>query len=132
MIQPNPLSPEQIDRFRTALLDERWKVRESLERLHSDAARSTPESRGETTARTHLADLGSELHEQEEDLGLAEKFGRSIGEIDLALERIEEGSYGVCEACGSSIPVERLEAIPSAACCARCQWLREQGLEEAS
>src|SRR5262245_27517262 len=108
MIQPNPLRPEQIDRFRAARFDERWKLRESLDRLHNDAARSTPESRGETTARTHLADLGSELYDQEEDLGLAEKFGRSIGDIDRALERMDEGSYGVCENCGAVIPVDRL------------------------
>ncbi len=49
-----------------------------------------------------------------------------LAEIERALEKIREGTYGVCEACGRNIPVARLEAIPTATLCVRCQQAWEQ------
>ncbi|WP_101256393.1 TraR/DksA C4-type zinc finger protein [Streptomyces barkulensis] len=46
---------------------------------------------------------------------------RVLAEIDLALARLEDGTYGVCEGCGSAIPAERLEILPYASRCVGCQ-----------
>jgi RNA polymerase-binding transcription factor len=130
MIQPkSPLDGLQLHRFRDRLLEERRRLQESLSRLYGEAVQNNPENLGDTTARTHLADLGSETFEQSQNLGLAEQASRTITETDRALERIEQGTYGICESRGRPISTDRLEAIPSASRCAACQSTFEQGLD---
>jgi RNA polymerase-binding protein DksA len=132
MIQPAGfLDVQQIQRFADLLTEERLRLQTSLTRLYTEAVQNTPEQSGEGTARTHLADLGTDSFEQSADLGLAEQISRTITDIDRAFDRIEEGTYGVCQGCGKAISIERLEAIPSAARCAQCQWAVERGAEEA-
>lgn len=132
MIQPrSPLDESQLRRFRDLLVEERMRLKDSRDRLYGAAVDDTPQNRGETTERTHLADLGTETFEQSQDLGLAEQAGRTISEIDHALERIDHGTYGICESCDRPIAIERLEAIPYAPRCAACQSSVERGLEEA-
>ena len=79
---------------------------------------------------THLADLGTETFDQEANFGLVEQFSRALTSVDHALERLDQGAYGICEACGSPIPVERLEAIPAATRCAVCQARAEREADE--
>jgi DnaK suppressor protein len=50
-----------------------------------------------------------------------------LGRIEAALERIEDGTYGICEECGVKIPKKRLNAIPFAAMCVKCASQYEQG-----
>ena len=125
------LTEEQLYRFRELLIEERGKVRESLARLHREGIQENPENLGDTLVRTHLADLGSETFDQEENFGLAEQFSEVLGSIDRALDLLGEGRYGICESCGTPIPVERLEAIPYATRCAQCQVRTESGEAEA-
>jgi DnaK suppressor protein len=75
---------------------------------------------------THMADLGSDNFDQELMLNLLGSEKDVLDQIDAALERIQDGSYGQCEACGKAIPKARLEAIPYAALCVRCASQREQ------
>lgn len=128
MIQPRPphLSPETIEHLRAQLIEERVRLRELADRLADSASRNSPENLGDTTAKTHLADLGTEAFGQASDLGLAEQAGRRVSEIDGALDRMERGTFGICETCGGGIAPERLEALPSASRCAACQWKAEQ------
>ena len=58
---------------------------------------------------------------------LAEVESRELGRIEVALERMREGQYGVCEGCGTSIPMARLNALPYATFCVKCQREVEQG-----
>ena len=50
----------------------------------------------------------------------ATRARRTVADIDDALARIEDGSYGICESCGRPIPVARLDALPHARTCVRC------------
>jgi DnaK suppressor protein len=68
----------------------------------------------------HMADLGSDNFEQEFTLSLMESEEGTLERIEAALERIEDGTYGVCEECGVRIPRKRLEAVAYAAMCVRC------------
>jgi DnaK suppressor protein len=91
----------------------------------ADAALS--QNRSETSSLPiHLADLGSDNFEQELTLSLVGSEKEALDKIELALERIVEGSYGKCEDCGKRIPESRLEAIPYAAVCVQCAALHEQ------
>ena len=68
----------------------------------------------------HMADLGSDNYEQEFTLSLMENDEGTLEAIELALERIEDGTYGQCDECGVKIPKARLNAIPFAPTCVKC------------
>jgi DnaK suppressor protein len=59
--------------------------------------------------------------ERERDLALSAQASAAVDEIDLAIIKIHDGSYGICEQCGSAIPKERLRALPYAALCVECK-----------
>ena len=68
----------------------------------------------------HMADIGSDNFEQEFTLQLMQSEEGTLNLIEVALERIEEGTYGECEACGVRIPKARLNALPYATTCVKC------------
>lgn len=68
----------------------------------------------------HLADIGSENFEQEFTLSLMENDEETLGQIEAALERIEDGVYGSCVECEGKISKTRLNAIPYTALCIKC------------
>ncbi len=74
----------------------------------------------------HPADTGSELFERSKDFSLHEKHVRTLKEIDEALQKIEEGTYGYCTVCGKGIELQRLEALPYAERCLECEKLQEE------
>jgi RNA polymerase-binding transcription factor DksA len=73
-----------------------------------------------SNAPLHLGDVGSEAYSQELGATLLENEQYLEGEIGAALDRIEKGSFGKCESCNKSIPLERLEALPYARHCVPC------------
>jgi RNA polymerase-binding transcription factor DksA len=74
----------------------------------------------------HAADAANEEAERESDYLLVSTQGRDLQEIEEALQRLDEGIYGACEACGSDIERRRLEVLPSARFCLRCQERQER------
>jgi len=107
------------DRFREALEKERSQLRSQIE--HHDIGNSSlTDEIGElmsSSADNHLADTASETFERELDEGLEEGAMRRLREVDEALARITDGTYGTCAVCGREIPPERLEAVPWATLC---------------
>ena len=75
----------------------------------------------------HIADHASDLVERELDQSLGENADNVIAEIDGALGRIEDGSYGSCAVCGAVIPDERLDAVPYAILCLDDKRRQEHG-----
>ena len=82
-----------------------------------------------TSMPTDMAELGSGNFDQELTLSLLGSEKDALDQIEGALKRIEDGSFGQCEECGMKIPEARLEAIPYAALCVRCASQREEGHE---
>lgn len=80
-----------------------------------------------STVPYHMADVGTDNFEHEFTLGLIENEEEELREIDAALERIEETSYGVCETCEKPIPKGRLKVIPYARLCIDCKRDEENG-----
>ena len=72
----------------------------------------------------HQADIGTETFEREKDFSLLEQLEAELDDLDRALRKIEEGTYGICEACGKEIPPERLEAMPGTRLCIEDQARR--------
>lgn len=68
----------------------------------------------------HLADVGTDTFEEEKALALEAHLQGILGKVDGALARIDNGTYGICETCGTPIAPERLEALPYATQCMSC------------
>ena len=75
----------------------------------------------------HMADLGTDNYEQEFALGLMDSERKLLREIDDALQRIEQKTYGICEGTGKPIPKARLKAQPWARHCVQYARMLEQG-----
>ena len=67
-----------------------------------------------------VGDGTTEAVERISTTATARSIARSIADIDRALEKVDEGTYGKCDGCGGVIPVERLEAMPASARCVVC------------
>jgi RNA polymerase-binding transcription factor DksA len=65
----------------------------------------------------HQGDLGTETFEREKDFSLLEQLEAEIDDLDTALRKVDEGTYGSCEICGREIGAERLEAMPGTRTC---------------
>jgi DnaK suppressor protein len=76
---------------------------------------------------TDMAEIGGDNSDQEITLSLLGGNKVALDQIDAAIERIENGSYGRCEECGLKIPKSRLEAMPHAAQCVQCATQQEEG-----
>ena len=104
-----------IRQIRAVLLRRRDALRRSL----SDPMKE-PDSSEEPRAGD-VADAAMEALYGEISSQLAETEARELARIENALEQLEEGNYGVCESCGRDIPLARLQALPYATTCIRCQ-----------
>jgi DnaK suppressor protein len=82
-----------------------------------------------TSMPNHPAELGSGNFDQELTLSLLGSERQALDQIEAAIARIDDGSYGQCEKCGRAIPKARLEAIPYAARCVQCASQGEDGQE---
>ena len=121
------LSPEQVAKHREILLEKRAMLANQVELLQQEAADSTkatensksPMSSAENASDTFDQDFAFMSMESEEEL---------LRKVDRALLRIREKTYGMCEECEKAINGERLEALPWATMCVKCQELEERGL----
>jgi len=121
------LNAIETGRFRETLLEARTRVAAAIQNLHDEHPGTLAEDAGEETAYdNHLADTATETYDRELDYTLEENSEHVLAELDAALKRIEEGTYGTCTNCDRPIPVERLEALPWATLCIDCQRDRER------
>jgi DnaK suppressor protein len=117
------------EHFRDALLEERQRVEHALTTLREEHPGSLDDEVEEVaaTADDHLANTASATLGREIDYTLGDNAEQVISEIDAALQRIEDGTYGVCASCGQVIAPARLEANPWASLCIDCKRKAEGG-----
>jgi len=121
----NGLTAAEIEKFRELLLAKR---RELLGNVSTMEDETFKKERSELSSMPfHMADAGSDNFEQEFSLDLMDSEKKILKEITDALGRIGEGTFGVCEGKGESIPKARLNAIPWARYCVACAELKERG-----
>jgi RNA polymerase-binding transcription factor DksA len=109
-----------IGRARERLLQERERLEGIRHGLSGEPGEGVSERDALSElslADQHPADLGTEMFEQEKDQSIVEQIEAELADVDRALKRIEEGTYGICEACGREIAPARLEARPEARFC---------------
>jgi DnaK suppressor protein len=116
------MSTVDVQRFRDGLLTERRRVVAAIEHLHENRGSLLDET-GELVIAidNHPADTGAETFDRGLEYTLEENSEHVLEEIDQALRRIDEGTFGICRTCGRPIPPERLEALPWATQCIGCR-----------
>lgn len=109
----SPYSRKDLDFFKNLILDKRNEAAEEIEYLQSvlENIRYADDADSSSNAH-HIADLGSEEENTALYYGLIQRTRKYIQQLDRALERIENGTYGICRATGKPIPKGRLEAVP--------------------
>ena len=114
------MSAIEIDQFRGLLEEERARLAHAVALLHEQSSTSLEDELGELAGGgndNHLGDTAGAAYDRELDQGLEEGAQQTVDEIDAALARIEDGTYGICENCGEPIGEDRLRAIPWARLC---------------
>ena len=123
------LTPEQIERYRILLLAKRAELLGDVNSMEGDALRKSENDTGNLSSMPiHMADIGTDNYEQEFALGLLDSERKILREIDAALDRIKEGTFGLCEGTGNPISIARLEANPWARYCIEYARMVEQGM----
>jgi len=114
------------------LLEKRRGILRNVTEFEDEALRkSRQDATGDLSSMPiHMADLGTDNYEQEFALGLMDSERKLLREIDNALGRIENKTYGICEGTGKPISKARLEAQPWARYCVEYARMLEQGLVE--
>jgi RNA polymerase-binding protein DksA len=122
------LSTKELREFKALLLAKREELAGDVKLLTSEALNRTERGSGEQSSMPiHMADLGTDAWEQDFTLGLIASEKALVREIDEALERIADKTYGICVATDKPIPRERLHAKPWAKYCIEYARLREEG-----
>ena len=123
----SPINESELTALRANLLAKRDHVSAELERLAQELASFGVEQELEAGALSnHLADDGSNVQSQEQILRFSADLSGVKTQIEEALERLENGTYGTCQRCGKPINPERLEAFPYVAYCIECQSIIER------
>ncbi|GIH04774.1 hypothetical protein Rhe02_28410 [Rhizocola hellebori] len=118
-------SAAETEKIRIALTARRDELQEEYDHTLTELA-ELQRDRLTDSAGDDQADTGTKTFEREQEITLANAILERITQVERALERLDEGSYGWCERCGNPIPVERLAAFPSATLCVSCKQLEER------
>lgn len=124
------LTASDIERFKKMLLEKRRDILSDVNEIEGEALKkSRSDATGDLSSMPiHMADIGTDNYEQEFALELMDGERKLLREIDDALGRIEQGTYGICEGKGTPIAKARLEANPWARYCVGYARMLEQGL----
>jgi len=123
------LTSEEIEHFRSLLLDKRRELVGNVDSMWGTAETNRQESSGDlSNMPIHMADVGTDNYEQEFTLDLIESERKLLQDIDRSLQKMREGTYGLCEATGKPIGRARLEAKPEARYCIEYARMAEKGL----
>jgi len=104
------------------------EVSDDIKHISEDTLKkSQKEASGDISGYTyHMADVATDNYDREFSLGLVSNERKMIYELDDALKKIEDGTFGVCEECKSLISKSRLKAVPYARFCVKCQEKKEK------
>ncbi|HEX8500347.1 MAG TPA: TraR/DksA family transcriptional regulator [Pyrinomonadaceae bacterium] len=120
------MDEKRLEHYRTVLLEQLRQQTETTRANQSDALEMAAADDGvKDVADQSVKDVSQEI-----EYRLSERASQVVADIDQALLRIDEGSYGVCARCGKDIPERRLDAVPTARYDAECQSLLEQSTGE--
>ncbi|MCM8801474.1 MAG: TraR/DksA family transcriptional regulator [Candidatus Omnitrophica bacterium] len=114
--------------FKKIILKKKEEILDHIRHISENNLRkSQKELSGDISGYTyHMADVATDTYDREFSLGLASNEREILYELDEALRKIEEGTFGICESCKSVITKIRLKAVPYARFCVKCQRDKER------
>lgn len=119
---------KELEYFKKLILKMKEKILDEIKHISEDTLKkSQKDAAGDVSGYTyHMADVASDTYDREFSLGLASNERQSLYELDDALKKIEDGTFGICEECKSLITKTRLEVVPFARLCVKCQEKKEK------
>ena len=121
------MNKQQLKQFKERLLRERASVAGEIKSIAKEASKNPRESSGDLSSYTvHMADMSADTYERELALNIASSEQEVLYQIDEALKRLDEGTYGLCQSCEQVIAMNRLKAVPYTSMCIECQRSQEQ------
>ncbi|MFH1202647.1 MAG: TraR/DksA family transcriptional regulator [Candidatus Omnitrophota bacterium] len=115
--------------FKKIIAELRAKALEEVQQISEDSLKqSQREAAGDISTYTyHMADVATDTYDREFSMGLASNERKLLYEIEDALKRIDDSTFGICEGCQKAISKSRLKAVPYTRLCLKCQSIREKG-----
>jgi len=122
------LTKKELLEFKKIILKRKEEINDEIKHISDDTLKkSQKDASGDISGYTyHMADVATDNYDREFSLGLASNGRDSLYELEDALKRIEDGTFGVCEDCDCLISKTRLKAVPQARLCVKCQEKREK------
>jgi len=114
-----------LKELRERLVSEQARLESEVEEIEREGHEALSEASGENNYRDHMADQGTATFSRELDMTLEENVRQALDAVDKALRRMDDGTYGTCERCGTQIHEERLQAMPTATLCITCKSAEE-------
>lgn len=123
------MKAEEVAQFKKLLLSLRERLVGKVDIMQGETLKkSRQDASGDlSNVPIHMADVGTDNYERDIMIELIQNGEEGVRNIDTALEKIEEGAFGVCELCAKKINKDRLKAVPYAKLCIDCQ--REEEID---
>lgn len=121
------MTKSELEKFKKLLLKKREELISNVDHITGDTrSKSQKEASGDLSGYTlHMADMASDNYDREFSLNLASGERETLLQIDEALKRIDEKTYGKCLSCGKKIGKKRLSAVSHAKLCMACKRKEE-------
>lgn len=128
MLGKKKFNKKELTEFKKIILKRKDEILDEIKHISEDTLKkSQKEASGDISGYTyHMADVATDNYDREFSLGLASNGRRIFYELDDALKKIEDSTFGICEDCKSLIAKNRLKAVPYARLCVKCQEKREK------
>ncbi|MFO0965818.1 MAG: TraR/DksA C4-type zinc finger protein [Gemmataceae bacterium] len=130
MTKPKKITKKKMQAYAEQLRDMARRMKLTASALEDEARSATSGEAGGnlSNAPMHIGDVGSAAYEQELSATLLENEEYLLEEIQSALDRIDAGTFGVCEGCGATLREARLEILPYTRYCVTCAEMMQAGL----
>lgn len=122
------MNKKDLSVFKKMIIKRKEEILAEIKCLSEDTLKkSQKDASGDISGYTyHMADVATDNYDREFVLGLASNERELLYELDDAVKKIEEGTFGICEECECLIAKTRLKAVPQARLCIKCQEKKEK------
>lgn len=124
-------SKTKLEKFRESILEKMGMVSDEVDTIREGLGTASNKQGGVTPDSifsVHMADAGTDSHEQEKNFMLMNRGSDYFKNLEIALERIDEGTFGICKICEDLIPEERMIEVPNATKCVGCKEKEKLGI----
>ena len=124
-------SKEKLKKFQLSIQKRMEEIAEDMDDIHDGILDNGNDSEGssqESVFSVHMADAGTDSFEQEKNYLLMGRESDYYKNLELALDRIDDGIFGICKICEELIPEERMLEVPNATKCVGCKEKEKLGL----